>query len=66
MISLGIGVARSGRVPLRTKAAALFTEWWRRVQSRYEIERLTERELADMWLTRLDTVEEMQKPFWEP
>jgi uncharacterized protein YjiS (DUF1127 family) len=66
MISLGIGVAQSGCVPpLRTKLAALFAEWWQRVQSRYEIERLTERDLADMRLTRLDADKETQKPFWE-
>jgi uncharacterized protein YjiS (DUF1127 family) len=43
----------------------LFAEWWRRVQSRYELERLSERDLADMRLTRLDALDEMQKPFWE-
>ena len=40
-------------------------EWRRRVQSRYELERLNERDLADMGLTRLDALNEMQKPFWE-
>jgi len=40
-------------------------EWWRRLQSRYEVERLSERDLADMRLTRLDAVKETQKPFWE-
>ncbi len=65
MISLGIGVARFGCLPLRAKLEALFAEWWRRFQSRYEIERLSERDLADMRLTRLDAVTETQKPFWE-
>ena len=40
-------------------------EWRRRVQSRYELDRLDERDLADMRLTRLDALKEMQKPFWE-
>ena len=44
---------------------ALFAEWRRRVRSRYELERLSERDLADMGLTRLDVASEMQKPFWE-
>ncbi len=65
MISLGIGVARSRRLPLYSGLAALFAEWWRRAQSRYAIERLSERDLADMRLTRLDAVKEAQKPFWE-
>jgi uncharacterized protein YjiS (DUF1127 family) len=65
MISLGICVTRLGRLPHWSKLAARFAEWWRRVQSRYEVERLTERDLADMRLTRLDALNEMQKPFWE-
>jgi uncharacterized protein YjiS (DUF1127 family) len=65
MISLGSGVARLDRLPLRTRLAVLVAEWWRRLQSRYEIERLTERDLADMRLTRLDAVNETQKPFWQ-
>jgi uncharacterized protein YjiS (DUF1127 family) len=65
MISLGIGVTCLGRLPHWKTLAALCAEWWRRVQSRYEVERLNERDLADMGLTRLDTLNEMQKPFWE-
>ena len=65
MISLGIGVVRLDRLPRRTNLAAMIAEWWRRVQSRYEVERLSERDLADMRLTRLDAVNETQKPFWE-
>jgi uncharacterized protein YjiS (DUF1127 family) len=63
MISLGIGVARPYRLLWST--LALLAEWWRRLQSRYEVERLSERDLADMRLTRLDAVKETQKPFWE-
>jgi uncharacterized protein YjiS (DUF1127 family) len=65
MISLGIGVTCVGRLPHWKKLAELFAEWRRRVQSRYELERLDERDLADMGLTRLDALNEVQKPFWE-
>ena len=65
MIALGIGVVRLGRLPHWSQLAALFAEWWRRVQSRYDLERLSDRDLADMRLTRLDALDEMQKPFWE-
>jgi uncharacterized protein YjiS (DUF1127 family) len=65
MISLGIGVVRVGRLQRWKKLAELFAEWRRRVQSRYELEQLNERDLADMGLTRLDALNEMQKPFWE-
>jgi uncharacterized protein YjiS (DUF1127 family) len=37
----------------------------RRVQSRFELERLSERDLADMKLTRLEIFHETQKPFWQ-
>jgi len=65
MISLGIGVTLLGHLPDWSKVTALFAEWRRRVQSRYEMERLSERDLSDMGLTRLDALDEMQKPFWE-
>jgi uncharacterized protein YjiS (DUF1127 family) len=65
MISLGIGVTRLRRLPHSSKLAVLFAEWRRRVRSRYELDRLSERDLADMGLTRLDALSEVQKPFWE-
>ena len=37
----------------------------RRAQSRYDLERSVNVDLADMRLTRLDALDEMQKPFWE-
>ena len=49
-----------------SKLVALFAEWRRRGRSRYEVERLSERDLADISLTRLDALDEIQKPFWEP
>jgi uncharacterized protein YjiS (DUF1127 family) len=65
MISLGIGVTHLRRSPRWSRMAALVAEWRRRLQSRYELERLSERDLADMGLTRLDALNEIQKPFWE-
>jgi uncharacterized protein YjiS (DUF1127 family) len=66
MISLGGGTRRFGRLLGWSKLALLFAVWQQRLQSRYQVERLSERELADMRLTRLDSVSETQKPFWEP
>ena len=48
MIALGIGVTPLGRLPHWSKLAVLFAEWWRRAQSRYDLERLSERDLADI------------------
>jgi uncharacterized protein YjiS (DUF1127 family) len=44
---------------------SLFAEWQQRVQSRFELERLSERDLLDMKLTRLEIFDETQKPFWQ-
>ena len=65
MTSLGIGVTHLRRSPHWSRLAALFGEWRRRMRSRYELERLSERDLADMGLTPLDAANEMQKPFWQ-
>ena len=59
MTSLGIGVSHLRRSPRWSRLAALFAEWRRRIRSRYELERLSERD------TPLDAANEMQKPFWE-
>jgi uncharacterized protein YjiS (DUF1127 family) len=42
-----------------------FDQRWHRIRSRYELESLSERDLADMGMTRLDTFNEIQKPFWQ-
>jgi uncharacterized protein YjiS (DUF1127 family) len=41
---------------------ALFGEWWQRIISRYELESLSERDLADMGMTRIEAFNEIQKP----
>jgi uncharacterized protein YjiS (DUF1127 family) len=64
MMSLGIIVDR-----LRacwSNLQAVFTEWRHRIRVRYDLERLNERGLADMRMTRTDAFNETQKPFWEP
>jgi len=48
-----------------SKSKILFGEWWRRILSRYELESLSERDLADMGMTRIDAFNEIQKPFWQ-
>jgi uncharacterized protein YjiS (DUF1127 family) len=65
MISLTIGVSHWRRSPHWSGLAALVGEWRRRVRWRYELERLSERDLADMRLTPLEAANEAQKPFWE-
>ena len=65
MTSRGTSVARLCHLhPLR-RLWVLLTEWRQRIRLRYEVERLTEQELADMRLTREDAVNEVQKPFWQ-
>jgi uncharacterized protein YjiS (DUF1127 family) len=64
MMSLGIIVDRLRAC--RSNWHAVFTEWRHRIRFRYELERLTERDLADMGMTRTDAFNETQKPFWEP
>jgi uncharacterized protein YjiS (DUF1127 family) len=48
-----------------SKVKALFGEWWYRLISRYELESLSERDLADMGMSRIDAFNEIQKPFWQ-
>ena len=63
MSALAISVTALRR--LRNESQKLFTVWWQRIRSRYELERLDERDLADMGLTRPDIFNEIQKPFWQ-
>ena len=48
-----------------SKLESLFGEWWHRVSSRYDLESLSERDLADMGINRIDAFNEIQKPFWQ-
>jgi uncharacterized protein YjiS (DUF1127 family) len=64
MMSLGIIIGR-----LRacwSNLQTVFAKWWHRIRFRYELERLNDRELADMGMTRTDAFNETQKSFWQP
>jgi uncharacterized protein YjiS (DUF1127 family) len=62
-MSLGIIVDRLRRVGATTCCVHRMAA---RIRFRYELERLTERDLADMGMTRTDAFNETQKSFWEP
>jgi uncharacterized protein YjiS (DUF1127 family) len=40
-------------------------EWMRRAQQRSELVLLTDRDLRDIGITRLDAAAEASKPFWQ-
>ncbi len=65
VISLDKTPTRTYHLPCWSQLEALFGEWWQRIISRYELESLSERDLADMGFTRLDALNEIQKPFWQ-
>jgi uncharacterized protein YjiS (DUF1127 family) len=65
MTSRGTSVTRLGNLQPLRQLRVLLTEWRQRIRLRHDVERLTEQELADMRLTREDTVDEVQKPFWQ-
>lgn len=65
MRSRAVSVTRLSHLrPLR-QLWVLLTEWRQRIRLRYEVERLTEQDLADMRLTGGDALNEVQKPFWQ-
>jgi len=43
----------------------MVVEWRRRVRQRQELMTLTDRDFADMRMTRSDAIEEASKPFWQ-
>ena len=65
MTSRGTSVTRLCHLQPLRRLWVLLTEWRQRIRLRYEVERLTEQELADMRLTREDALNEVQKPFWQ-
>jgi len=65
MMSLTVTSIRSRCLPQWSDFQALFIEWRQRARLRREIMTLSERDLSDMGLTRLDAFNETCKPFWE-
>ena len=65
VISLDKTPTPTYRLPCLSQLEALFGEWWQRIISRYELESLSERDLGDMGMTRIDAFNEIQKPFWQ-
>ena len=65
MMWRGTSVTRLCHLQPLSHLCVLLTEWRQRIRLRYEVERLTEQELADMGLTREDAINELQKPFWQ-
>ena len=65
MSVMSLSRAAPYRVSGWTELESLFGEWWHRARSRYELESLSERDLADMGMTRIDAFNEIQKPFWQ-
>ena len=64
-MSLGVS-DKSCRNASRPSAVwSLIAKWQQRIQSRFELKRLSKRDLADMKLTRLEVFNESQKPFWQ-
>jgi uncharacterized protein YjiS (DUF1127 family) len=65
LISISDAAIRTYRLPHWSDLKSLFVEWGCRIRSRYELEALSERDLADMGMTPLDAFNEIQKPFWQ-
>jgi uncharacterized protein YjiS (DUF1127 family) len=65
MSALGISVTTLRRLRFWNESQKLITVWSQRIRSRYQLERLDERGVADMGLTRPDVFNEIQKPFWQ-
>ena len=65
LVSLSKTATPTYRLPSRSDLQSLFDEWWHCIRSRYQLESLSERDLADMGMTRTDAFNEIQKPFWQ-
>ena len=65
LISLSKTATPTYRLPSWSDLKSLFDEWWYRIWSRCQLESLSERDLADMGMTRTDAFNEIQKPFWQ-
>jgi uncharacterized protein YjiS (DUF1127 family) len=64
-VILSISAVRSRRFPRWNEVEAAFTEWRQRARTRRHLMALSDRDLWDMGLTRMDADNEAGKPFWE-
>ena len=46
--------------------SSLLRLWWQRSRERRQLALLTDRDLHDLALTRIDAQQEARKPFWRP
>jgi len=46
--------------------SSLLRLWWQRSRERRQLALLTDRDLHDLALTRIDAQREARKPFWKP
>jgi uncharacterized protein YjiS (DUF1127 family) len=65
IVTLSISAVRSRRFPHWNEVEAVFTEWRQRARTRRDLMALSDRDLWDMGLTRMDADNEASKPFWE-
>jgi uncharacterized protein YjiS (DUF1127 family) len=52
-------------VQLQRSIWSTIAEWMRRARTRRELMMLTDRDLIDIGITRLDADQEASKPFWQ-
>ena len=55
-----------GPGPALRGLSSLLRLWFERSRERYQLALLTERDLHDLGLTRIDAQREARKPFWSP
>jgi uncharacterized protein YjiS (DUF1127 family) len=57
-------VAHASLTQMVRRSIVLLNRWWRRVEDRNRLSIMSERELRDIGLSRLDADREIRKPFW--
>ena len=55
-----------GTGPALRGLSSLLRLWFERSRERHQLALLTERDLHDLGLTRIDAQREARKPFWSP
>jgi uncharacterized protein YjiS (DUF1127 family) len=66
MTKPSVGSVRQGKLPaLMRRVIATFRSWQRNIRSRRELLQLSESELRDIGLTRVEALYEANRPFWD-